>query len=451
METHALDRLSQLTIGETATLLRTGTPTSAGLVDASLRTIEALNPQLHAFIDVDAEGARAAAQQADAERRAGQIRGPLHGIPISLKDLVDVAGKRTTAASKVLADSIARADAPVVTRLREAGAIFLGKTNLHEFALGTTSEDTAFGVVKNPRDQTRSAGGSSGGSAVAVATGMGLASIGSDTGGSIRIPASCCGIVGLKPSIADVPTAGVIPLSSSLDHVGPLAKCVQDAAWLWAILAARPVATVAAADPTSLRFRRVGGYFDLMTPEVRAAFEAAIAAITAAGATVAPVEIDATAGITKTYVDIVLPEGAAWHAPHLDSRPELYTPPVRARLESGRAIPAVDYLTARKNQARLRAAVDAALEGAEALLLPTLPITAPLLGAENVSFGPPPADTLPVRAVMLRNTQLFNLSGHPAISLPLPVDLPVGLQVVGRLDQTPRLLEIAAACEKILR
>jgi aspartyl-tRNA(Asn)/glutamyl-tRNA(Gln) amidotransferase subunit A len=450
MKTHVWDQ-RLMTIGSAAAGLRAGKHTSADLVEASLRAIDAFDRDTHAFIRVDAAEARAAARQADADFRRGHDRGPLQGIPISIKDLIDVAGEPTTAASRVLEDNVAATDAPVVARLRAAGAVIIGKTNLHEFALGTTSEDSAYGAVRHPRDLSRSPGGSSGGSAVAVATGMGLATIGSDTGGSIRIPSACCGLVGLKPSFADVPREGVVPLSTSLDHVGPLALSVGDAASLWAVLAGRGEAALGAPDPAALRLRHIRGYFDLMSDEVLGAMTLAGRALVERGIAIDDGEIQETDIITKTYVDIVLPEAAHWHAQYLDTRGDRYTPPVRARLESGRAIPAVDYLAARDAQGRLRRAVDAALDGVDALLLPTLPITAPPIGAPEVAVGPGGDKMVTVRAAMLRNTQLFNLTGHPAISLPLPrASFPVGLQLVGRLDETPRLLAIAATCEQIL-
>jgi aspartyl-tRNA(Asn)/glutamyl-tRNA(Gln) amidotransferase subunit A len=232
------------TILASADALRHGRTTSIALTEACLAAIDAGNAATNAFILVDAAGARDAARETDAARAGGTDLGPLHGIPISLKDLIDVAHQPTTAASRALAGRVARTDAPVTARLRAAGAVLLGKTNLHEFALGTTSEDSAWGPVRHPDDPARSAGGSSGGSAVAVATGMGLASVGTDTGGSIRIPAAVCGLVGLKPSLGDVPTDGVIPLSRTLDHVGPLAACVQDAAWMWQALTDRPFEVV---------------------------------------------------------------------------------------------------------------------------------------------------------------------------------------------------------------
>src|SRR5579871_4437679 len=225
------------TIVSAAAALRAGTTTAAALVEESLAAIERHNPHTNAFTCIHAAGARAAARAVDDERTRGVDRGPLHGIPISLKDLIDEAGAVTTAGSRVLNETPAASDAPAVARLRAAGAIFLGRTNLHEFALGTTSEDSAFGPVRHPSDAGRSAGGSSGGSAAAVATGMGLGSIGTDTGGSVRIPAAVCGIVGLKPTAGEIPIDGVVPLSLTFDHVGPLARTVQDAAWLYQAMA----------------------------------------------------------------------------------------------------------------------------------------------------------------------------------------------------------------------
>ena len=439
-----------MTIHDALSRLRAGSLSSAQLVEESLAAIARQQPRTNAFIRVDAEEARAAARRADDERARGRAPGALHGIPISLKDLIDVAGQPTTAASKVLAANVAKSDAAVTARLKAAGAILIGKTNLHEFALGTTSEDTAFGPVRNPRDLSRSAGGSSGGSGVAVASGMGLASIGTDTGGSIRIPASACGVVGLKGSIGEVPTEGVIPLSASFDHVGPLAQTVTDAALVWSVLAGKPLPALTG--PRALRLRRLGGYFDRpIEPAVREGFERALAQLQQGGASIASAELPNGPDIMNAYVNIVLPEGAAWHAQYLDSRPTDYTPAVRARFEAGRAIPAVNYLEAAAFCRRLRADVDALLEDADALVLPTLPITAPQLGAGDITIDPAVGDTTPVRSAMLKHTQPFNMSGHPAVSLPLPVaGLPVGLQLVGRRNDTPALLAIAAACEKIM-
>jgi aspartyl-tRNA(Asn)/glutamyl-tRNA(Gln) amidotransferase subunit A len=440
---------SLLTIAAAGAALRAGTLTARDLVDASLRAVETHNPRTNAFIHVDAAGARAAADAVDAERRRGVDRGPLHGMPISLKDLIDVAGQVTSAASRVLRDRVAVEDAPVVTRLREAGAVIIGKTNLHEFALGTTSEDSAFGPVRNPHDPDRSPGGSSGGSAAAVATGMGLASVGTDTGGSIRIPAAACGIVGLKPTHGEVPTTGVIPLSTTLDHVGPLALTVQDAAWMWAVLAGRPPGRIEAAGIGTLRLKRIDGDFDTMTAEVGQVLAGALDALAGAGCTITSGTLAGAATTPSVYANIVLPEAAHWHRPLLETRGGDYTPAVRERIERGLTITAVSYLEARDAGLALRQAVDAALDGCDALVLATLPLVAPPLGASDVEVRD--GRTLPVRAAMLGHTQLFDITGHPAISLPIRTGgLPVGLQLVGRRGDTARLLAVAAACETMV-
>lgn len=439
-----------MTIADAAARLRAGTLTAADLVEQCLERYAAEQPRTNAFIRLDAASAREQARRADRELHDGQDRGPLHGIPISLKDLIDVAGVPTTAASRVLDDNMPAGDAPLVTRLREAGAVLFGKTNLHEFALGTTSEDSAFGAVHNPLDVSRSAGGSSGGSAAAVATGMGLASIGTDTGGSIRIPAAACGVVGLKPSFGEVPTTGVIPLSTSFDHAGPLALTVEDAGLVWAVLAGRRPETIAPRVPA--RLTRLTEYFDRpLEPAVRTAFERALEVLQRAGIDISDAELPSTGGILDAYVNVVLPEGAAWHDQFLNSRGGDYTPLVRARFEAGRAIPATKYVDAQTFCRQLQADVDRVLADVDALVLPTLPILAPVHGTEDMTVDPAVGGRTPVRSVMLKHTQPFNMSGHPAISIPIPgAALPVGLQIVGRRDQTAGLLAIAAACEKIV-
>jgi aspartyl-tRNA(Asn)/glutamyl-tRNA(Gln) amidotransferase subunit A len=439
------------TITAAAQALRAGSASAASLVEASLAAIDRSSEATNAFIRVDADGARAAGAQADAERARGIDRGPLHGIPISVKDIIDVAGQPTTAASKVFADRLPDRDATAVARLREAGAIVLGKTNLHEIALGTTSEASAFGAVRNPHDRLRSPGGSSGGSAAAVATGMGLASIGTDTGGSIRIPAAACGVVGLKPAFGEVPTTGVVPLSFSLDHVGPLTRTVSDAAWVWAALAGVALEAPAPPAPATLRLNRLDGYFGMIDRDVRTAFDEALSALSGHDVVIRGIEIPEADAIATVYVSVALPEAFTWHEPHLLARSADYTPEVRARLEIGRSIRAVDYLKAQHAREALRRAVGAALQSCDALLLPALPIVAPLLGAKEAPLGDGRDSTLPIRSAMLRQTQLFNLTGHPAISLPLKTrGLPAGLQLVGPLDSTRRLLDVAAAIEAIV-
>jgi aspartyl-tRNA(Asn)/glutamyl-tRNA(Gln) amidotransferase subunit A len=438
-----------MTIQELGKQLRAGAITSAEIVETCLTRIEAGNRAINAFILVMGNEARQRAREADSELAAGRDRGPLHGVPLSIKDLLDVRGTATTAASRVRDGHLAGRDAPAIAHLRAAGAVFVGKTNLHEYALGTTSEDSAFGPVRNPLDTTRSAGGSSGGSAASVAAGMALATVGTDTGGSIRIPASCCGIVGLKPSFGDVSTDGVIPLSSSLDHVGPLAGSVADAWTVFRALTGDLKASPLVSPTISgLRLSLPRPYFcDMLDDDVRRRFEEALAAFRAAGVRVREVEIPHTETIATVYMHIALREASAYHAATLAAVPERYTPPVRQRLEMGRQVGAEDYLRALAGRDALRRDVDAALADSDALVLPTLPIAAPTIGAEQVQVG---ATKEPLRSVMLRLTQLFNITGHPAISIPCGLTrdgLPCGLQLVGARAQTEQLVRTALACE----
>ncbi|MGB7219947.1 MAG: amidase [Vicinamibacterales bacterium] len=436
-----------MTIQEFGRRLRAREITSEQITDACLERIEADNPRLNAFILVMADQARRQAREADRELAAGRHRGPLHGVPISVKDIIDVNGTPTTAASRVREGHVASRDAAVITRLRAAGAVLIGKTNLHEFALGTTNEDSAFGPARNPHDPTRSPGGSSGGSAASVAAGMALASIGTDTGGSIRIPAAACGIVGLKPAYGEVPTDGVVPLSHTLDHVGPLARSVADAAIVYRALAGQsPAESPAPASPRGPKLAVLRSYFcDLLDEEVRARFEEALDGLQAAGVQMETAEIPHAPDIASIYLRIAPPEAAAHHAATLENMPERYTTPVRERLEAGRTVSADDYVRALSERQVLKREVSAALAGCNALVLPTLPIPAPLFGADTARVG---GTDVPLRSLMLRLTQLFNLTGHPAIGLPAGATvsgLPCSLQLVG-LD-TEALLRVALACE----
>ena len=426
---------------------------SERMTEDALRTIAALNPRLNAFILVTSDEALASARQADREIAGGRYRGPLHGMPISLKDLIDVAGMPTTAASKLREGRVAKRDAPIVSLLRDAGAVFVGKTNLHEFAFGTTNEDSAFGPARNPVDETRSPGGSSGGSAIAVRTGMSIASVGTDTGGSIRIPAAACGVVGLKPGWSEVSADAIIPLSRQLDHVGPLARSVADAALLFDVLrGAGPSEKLEEAPPASgLRLGALGGYFmDRLGEEVESCIHAAIDTLRRSGMAIGETSVAHAPDIAPIYLHLVLADAAAYHAATLEQRPHAYTHNVRIRLEMGRAILAEDYLRASHGRGVLRGEVDRALHGIDALILPALSIEAPPLGAGSVAVK---GGTEPVRNAMLRCTQLFNLTGHPAISLPCGTTragLPVGLQIVGHAGQTPALLRVARAVEQTL-
>lgn len=419
------------------------------VTDRCLQAIAAHNASLNAFIRVMADEARDAARQADAEIAAGRHRGPLHGVPLSLKDLIDVRGVATTAASRVREGHVAAGDATVVRRLRAAGAVLVGKTNLHEFALGTTNEDSAFGPARHPLDPSRSPGGSSGGSAASVRAEMAYGSIGSDTGGSIRIPAAACGLVGLKPTLRAVPTDGVVPLSTTMDHVGPLCRSVDDAQLLFDVLRGEaPPPPSPRREARGIRLGLLREYFmALVDSGVAAAFDGACARLRGARVELVDVAIPHAGDIASIYLHIVLPEAAAYHAVTLERRADAYTPNVRLRLEMGRYILAEDYVRALRGREVLKTEVDAALEGVDGLLLPSLAIPAPTIGAETVRLG---ASDEPVRTVMLRLTQLFNITGHPAITIPCGTTedgLPVGAQVVGRRGGDVPLLEVARALE----
>lgn len=443
-----------MTISEAAARLKRGEVTSETLTGQCLSTIEALNPTLNAFITVTADEALARARQADKEIAAGRYLGPLHGIPISLKDLIDQKGVRTTAGSLVRADHTATDDAVVTRRLRAAGAVFVGKTNLHEFAFGTTSEDSGFGPARNPHDPARSPGGSSGGSAAAVASGMSLGTVGTDTGGSIRIPAAACGIVGLKPEWGHISASGVVPLSRQLDHVGPLAASVADAWLLYNAMQPDADQIADTLDPAPLKGLRLGklsGYFfDRLDEDVERSVLDAIERLRTLGATIVDVDVPHAADMAAIYLHLVFGDAAEYHARTLVSRPHDYTTPVRLRLEMARYVLAEDYIRALRGKALIAREVDRALDGVDALVLPALAVPAPPIGAATM---PVKGGTDAVRTLMLRCSQPFNLSGHPAISLPCGRTrdrMPIGLQLVGHKGRTPALVQAALAAEAVL-
>jgi aspartyl-tRNA(Asn)/glutamyl-tRNA(Gln) amidotransferase subunit A len=442
-----------VTIADFARALRARTTSAEEVSERCLAVIHARNDELKAFTLVMADAAREQARQADRELSAGYDRGLLHGVPLAIKDLIDVRDTVTTAASAVRTSAPAALfDAPAIAHLRAAGAVFVGKTNLHEFALGTTSEDSVFGAVRNPLDTSRSAGGSSGGSAVALVAGMALGSVGTDTGGSIRIPAAACGTVGLKPSYGEVDASGVIPLAPRLDHVGPLAQSVADAWVLFRFLAGDPHPdALAPGDPAHVRLKLLRPYFcDLLDDGVAKAFDGALEAFRGAGVGISNASIPHAYATAAVYLKIAPREAFLQHQQTLQTTPEKYSAPVRQRLELGRTIPEEEFVQALDVQAVLRDEINATLADCDALVLPTMPIPAPLLGADTVRIGHVEES---VRALMLRNTQLFNLTGHPAISLPCErtrEGLPVGLQLVGVHGRADALVRVALACENIL-
>ena len=444
--------------GETITSLAprvaSGEVRAERLAEDALATIGRLQPSLNAFITVTADEALADARRADQEIAGGRYRGPLHGIPVSLKDLIDVAGVPTTAGSRLREGRLAMTDAPIVKHLKTAGAVLVGKTNLHEFAFGTTSEDSGWGSARNPIDPSRSPGGSSGGSAIAVATGMSIASVGTDTGGSVRIPAAACGIVGLKPGWGEILADGVVPLSRQLDHVGPLTRSVDDAELMFHVL--RGEAPVDLHDDreslVGIKLAALDGYFmDRLSPGIETAVEAALGLLRDGGVRLSSASLAHAADIAPVYLHLVLADAAAYHATSLAERPHAYTPNVRIRLEMGRHVLGEDYVRALRGREVIRQEVDRALAGVDALLLPALSIEAPSIGAANV---PVKGGLEPVRNAMLRCTQPFNLSGHPAISVPCgttAAGLPVGLQIVGHAGRTTALLRVARAIERTVQ
>ncbi len=421
--------LHWLSIPEAAALIRARKLSPVELTRHCLARIESLNPRLNAFITVMADEALAAARALEREKP----RGPLHGIPIALKDLYDTKGVRTTAASRHFAARIPDADAEVVTRLKAAGAVILGKTNMDEFAYNYTGETSHFGTARNPWDTALSPGGSSGGSAVAVAAGMCFASLGSDTGGSIRLPAAFCGIAGFKPTYGLLPTAGVLPLAWSLDTVGPMARSPQDCQILFHAMGGRP-----AAAPRSLRFgipRKP--FFDTLDPETASLIDAAIARLSGAREVPFPaVEmILAAPELPAAYGDVIYAEAYTYHEPLMQRAPDLYHPQTRQTISLGQSVSTTRYIRARREMDRLRASAASLFSGVDLLVTPTAPGPAFPLGK-------------PGSLVFLRNTSMWNLFGLPSISVPCGFTRdgrPVGLQITGRPGDDHLVLSAAAS------
>jgi aspartyl-tRNA(Asn)/glutamyl-tRNA(Gln) amidotransferase subunit A len=443
-------------IRELARQIRNGQTTTLQIVDQCLQAITEHEKDINAFITVLTDEAQAQARRTDEEIKRGKDRGLLHGIPISIKDIIDLDGVPTTAASAVRQGHRATSDATVIARLRAAGAIFIGKCNLHEFAYGTTGEDSAFGPTRNPRAPDRLAGGSSSGSAASVAAGMALASIGTDTGGSIRIPAAACGVVGLKPTQGELITEGIVPLAPTLDHVGPLANTVGDAALIYQVMAggARRIETDDVVWHTKQPRRQLGllqPYFlDQLDADIRRSFEETVDHLRKAGYAIRELSIGHADTIATTYRLTQLYEAFQIHEHLLETRFDHYSPDVRDRLSLGRHVSEDDYHRMQVDRAVLQTEVDRNLDGIDALILPTLAIPAPTPGSTHALIDGQYQD---LRAVSLRLTQLFNLTGHPAISLPTgttPAGLPCATQLVGRRHHTESLLQLASELEATL-
>ena len=455
---HAADPdLVWMTLAEASAALRAGRVSSLDLTRACLERIDRLQPAVNAFISITRDEALADARERDAERAAGRWRGPLHGIPIALKDNIDTAGVRTSAASAVFSDRIPAEDAEVVQRLKAGGAVLLGKLNMDEFAVGGTSTSTYFGPVRNPWALDRSAGGSSGGSAAAVAAGLCFGALGTDTTGSLRIPAAFCGVVGLKPTYGRVSVRGVVPFSWTLDHVGPLARTVEDAALVLQVIAGpdpREPSSVNA--PTEDYFGALRGvnvaalriglpraaFYDRLDPEVEAAIAAALGVLRG----LAPGMRDVRLPSVMTTPLVTDEELYAYHSDWFARVPELYQPGTRRVLEGAAKLIARDYIQARREIEDLRQRIRAVFDGVDALVMPTtkiLPRTIEecLKRAESDRpLGPE-----------LSNTSAFNILGLPALSVPCGFGasgLPIGLQIVGPPLGEARVLAVARAYEQ---
>jgi aspartyl-tRNA(Asn)/glutamyl-tRNA(Gln) amidotransferase subunit A len=446
----------QFSILKTSEQLRKRQVSPVDLTKDCLARIEKLNPILNAFITITADSALAQALKTEAEIQRGDWRGPLHGIPLAVKDLIDTAGILTTAGSAQFEKRIPQEDADVIGRLRNAGAILLGKQNLHEFAYGGSSVVSRYGPVRNPWNPAHIAGGSSGGSAASVATAMGYASIGTDTAGSIREPAALCGVVGLKPTYARVSTSGVLPLSFSLDHVGPITRTVADSVILLQAIA-DPTAKNSAGNTVNVpdysaelgkapnRFR-VGiprsFFYEDVDSEVASAVEEALAIIKSLTAVMR--EVSLTIDTDRT---LQLAESYAVHAEFVARSPELYQPETLRRIRGGEGISQSQILEGRRNLEQSRREIDRVFAEVDVLVTPTTPIAAPILA----ELQKHPNQLRPAEIVMLRNTRPFNVWGIPAISVPCgftKAGIPIGLQISGPHWGEAEILQLAHAYEQ---
>ena len=460
-------QLEYLSVAEAADLIETKRVSPVDLTRVYLDRTRALDQELKAFITRPDEETIAAARQAEREIARGGYRGPLHGIPIAIKDLINVAGVRTTGGSKILTDNVAPEDAPAVARLRAAGAIIYGKTALHEFAYGPTGINPHYGTPSNPWGADRVPGGSSSGSGVAVAAGLCAAALGSDTGGSIRIPASLCGVVGLKPTYGRVSRRGALPLAWSLDHIGPMARRVEDCALLLQVLAGHDPFDPASAPVPVPDYRRDlrGGvaclkigvvreyFFDHVDPEVVGAVEAAVGVLVAAGAEMQEVSFPLVQHAAMINAPIIQSEAAAYHLPFLRSHWHDYSPQVRLRLLGGLGATGAMYVNAQRARAIMVRQALELLQQVDVLLMPTEPVVAP-----RVEEAARPDATVAVGGrsegvvnALTRFTRPCNLTGFPAISVPCGFSgsgLPIGLQLAGKPWDEATVLRAAYAYEQ---
>ncbi len=454
--------LESLTIHGLSELIRKREVSPVEVIRATLTRIEQYDGELKAFITILSDEALECAERAEASIVRGGYIGPLHGIPIGLKDIIYTEGSRTTCGSKILADFFPREDATVVTRLKKAGAIIVGKLNCHEFAFGATSVNPHYGTPKNPWNARCIPGGSSGGSAVAVAASLCLGALGTDTGGSIRIPSSLCGTVGLKPTYGRVSTSGVYPLSWSLDHVGPMTKSVRDAAILLQSLAGRdPRDANSSSEPVpdylsireDVRGLRAGVpsdfYFENCDPEVRDHVMQALEVLKEAGVIIEEVSIPHLKHATTAGLVILLAEAASQHENYLKgSQSQDYGKDVRGLLKSGTFVTATQYIKAQRVRSVMRKEFLKAFELVDVLITPGLPVVAPKMEQDSVTIS---GKRETVRSALTRVMRPYNLTGLPAIVLPCGFSrsgLPVALQIAGRPFEETTILAVAQAYEE---
>ncbi|KUN40353.1 amidase [Streptomyces longwoodensis] len=448
----------ELPLSAAADAIRARQLSPVELADSVLERIGEVEPHLQAYVTVTAEHARRAAREAEGDIAAGRYRGPLHGIPMALKDLIDVAGTATSAGSRVRANHRAQADSAVAARLAAAGAVLVGKTHTHEFAYGLTTPQT-----HNAWNTGRIAGGSSGGSAVAVAAGAATFALGTDTGGSIRVPAALNGVVGLKPTYGLVPRHGVTPLSWSLDHVGPITRTVKDAALVLTALAGHDPRDPASLATPAVDYRPGAGadltglrigvprtyYFDHVDAEVEAATRRAIGRLQSLGARLVEVGIPMTRYIRATQWGLMVPEATAYHENTLRTVPELYQADVRILLEAGELMPAGDYLRAQRARTLMRQEWARMLEEVDLIVAPTVPATAVEAGQESITWADGTVEG--VSDAYVRLSSPANITGLPSLSVPVGHDaagLPIGMQLLGRPLEESVLLRVGHAYEQ---
>lgn len=457
-----MSELAALAVSELAELIRSRQVSPVDITQACLDRIAAVNDRYNAFVTVDETGALAAAKTAEVEIARGDYRGPLHGVPVAHKDLYATAGLRTTGGSRVLAEHVPTRDATVVARLKQAGMVTLGKTNTHEFAYGPTNEVSLFGAVRNPWNSARISGGSSGGSGAAVAAGLVPIASGSDTGGSIRIPSSCCGLTGLKPTYGRVSRAGILPLCWTMDHAGPLAHCALDAAlFLHAVAGADPRDDASSPSPVpdypALLDGRIAGlrigiprevFFDRADETVVRCVDEALAVCEQLGAVLVPVEIAHIEQAAAAAMVMYLAEATAYHDDTLNERAGEYSEQVRTFLELGDQILAKDYLHAQRYRTLLGRTLVGVFAHVDVLATPATPITATPIGCESTVVNGVEDG---VFGALLRNTEPFNLTGLPAVVAPCGFDtdgMPVSLQIAGPAFTEARVLNVVHAYQQ---